>query len=254
MCRMPSLEIIETTEMNPEELEQLTKQRDELFEEIVKIPAVQEAYALLDKLPPHLVYHVKEHTFGKGGVIDETILFALKDGISRGSIEMMVTAAAWHDVGYIEQDKGNEPIAVELFKNSVAYTQLDSDISEEIISNIIDTTVVFEKNGPHFKNTNSALSYVLDGDVSNFGRPDFRELSEKMKLEQNPELANREETVGEKIKRLDFTIKLLENHDWHTEGARMLREKQKVENLRELKKEYATLFAETDEAREKFAA
>lgn len=213
---------------------QLLEKREALYLEIIKIPAIQEALRLLDRLPTHLEYHTKGHTID---VIKETILFALADGISRGAIEQQAIAAAWHDVGYIEENTKNEPIAIKLFENSIAYAELSPEIREEVIANISDTTITFLNGKPVQKMERSSLGYVLDADVSNFGRDDFftcmdniTEENEKINIDKN----------GSPIKvsvqeNLEKVIAFLENHTWKTEGARRLRDHKKQLNLKILK-------------------
>lgn len=210
---------------------QLLEKREALYLEIIKIPAIQEALRLLDGLPRHLAYHVKAHT---EDVIKETILFALADGISRGAIEQQAIAAAWHDIGYLEQDKANELLAVNRFENSPATIDIDKNIRAEIIANILDTEISFTNGVPAQNKELSMLGYVLDADVSNFGRDDFRTCTRKIALEQGKDW----DLIEDRLKLYPFIISLLENHTWKTESAKRFREKTKQENLKKLKEDY----------------
>ncbi len=228
----------------------LLEKRDALYIKFVKLPAVKKALELLDGLPQDLVYHTKAHT---EDVIRETILFALADGISEGTIEQQVIAAAWHDVGYLKQKSNNEPDAVEYFKEgmeemgrrqsqqdleSEGKPKLEPEIRDEVISNIKDTAMVFdnEKN-PHLHMDGSAFGYMLDADVSNFGREDFFGCMKKIAKETGVDLTNQESRANF----YSFVITLLKNHKWHTEGAERLRQKQKEINLDKLMAEYESL-------------
>lgn len=213
---------------------ELSEKRDARYVELIKLPAVAEALALLDNLPEGLVYHTKVHT---EDVIKETILFALADGISDGAMEQQVIAAAWHDIGYLERKSNNEPVAVEYFRKSTAYVQLEPELREEIISNITDTAMVFDDGKPHLHMKHSAIGYMLDADVSNFGRNDFFACMERIARETGVDLENQTSRAN----MYKFVINLLESHTWHTEGARMLREAQKQKNLSFLKTEYRNL-------------
>jgi hypothetical protein len=226
---------------------ELSERRDVLYAELIKLPAVEEALTLLDNLPEELVYHTKAHT---EDVIKETILFALADGISEGAMKQQVIAAAWHDVGYLERKSNNESVAVDYFKESIARKQLEPEpelepeISDEIISNIEDTTMVFDgEKKPHLHMERSALGYMLDADVSNFGREDFFVCMEKIAKETGVDLENQESRANFYA----FVITLLKNHDWHTEGARRLRQKQKDKNLDKLMAEYESLRPRAEE-------
>jgi hypothetical protein len=83
----------------------------------------------------------------------------------------------------------------------------------------------------------SVMGYMLDADVSNFGREDFFACMEKIAKETGVDLANQ----TSRAKMYAFVINLLENHSWHTEGARTLRDDQKQKNLSFLKAEYKNL-------------
>lgn len=244
----PRLIKVESAEEKEER--ELLERRDVLYAELIKLPSVGEALALLDNLPEGLVYHTKEHT---EDVIKETILFALADGISEGTIEQQVIAAAWHDVGFLpsegvegegDKDKSKEKtleeIAVDRFKKSESWVLLDEQYREEIVSNILDTTMLVGGKGSYFEMNRSAFGYILDADMSNIGRKDFVICMNKIAKETGFDIENLKPREGFKS-RTDFyagVIKLLENHDWHTEGARRLRQEQKDENLKDLRVRY----------------
>jgi hypothetical protein len=205
---LPRLVTEETVRENNER--ELLELRDARYAELVRLPAVAEALTLLDNLPDGLVYHTKAHT---EDVIRETILFALADGVSDGAIEQQVIAAAWHDIGYLDRKSNNESIAIEYFKKSTAYAQLEPELREEIISNITDTAIVFDGGKPYLHMEGSVMGYMLDADVSNFGREDFFACMEKIAKETGVDLANQ----TSRAKMYAFVINLLENHSWHTE-------------------------------------
>ena len=221
----------------------LKKEAAVLYDELIRIPEVSEALTILDNLPEHLRYHNKAHTLD---VISETILFALADGASRETIKQQAIAAAWHDTGFIEQDKENEPIAAKLFKHSEAYQKLPEEERQEIIAEILDTAVVIRDGKPFLLQQRSKIGYVLDGDVSNFGRLDFSEKRTKVAEELNLDLSNDEIRKGFYA----FSLELLKNYEWKTESARLLRQPQKEENLRQAEKEYAEIVsAQSDKMR-----
>ncbi len=217
-----------------EESVRLKDEAAAIYHELIRMPEVAEALTLLDRLPEHLRYHTKAHTLD---VIQETILFALADGASREVIEQQAVSAAWHDVGYIEQEKENEPIAVRLFEQSAAYRLLSEDARKEVIANILDTTVIVEGGTPSLRHQRSQFGYALDGDVSNFGRKDFFEKRAKVAEELGVDLTDAE-ARGKFYK---FTLDLLKNHEWKTASARALRQAQKEENIRQAEAEYAAI-------------
>ncbi len=212
----------------------LREESQPIYEVLIEHPAVVEALTLLDRLPEHLRYHVKEHTLD---VIRETILFAYAGGAEHDVVEQQAIAAAWHDVGFIEKDKENEATAIELFEKSAAYKTLPEELRKEVIANIRDTEINMQTGLPRLEQRHSTSGYILDGDVSNFGREDFFEkrmlVAEELKLDLN------DAEVRKRFFR--FAINLLENYKWKTAVARQLRQPQQLKNLEYAKKEWSEL-------------
>ncbi len=225
------MEKLEKKKLSTEDLE---VKAEDMYAEMINLPEVAEALEILDKLPRNLKYHTKDHTFD---VIRETILFALTDGAEQSVIRQQAIAAAWHDTGYVEKPENNEPVAVELFRKSKAYHAFSEKEQQEIISNILDTQMVMRENGPHLLKGKSKFGYVLDADVSNFGRDDFFEKRAKLMEELGIDLTDPEKRKGF----IKFAIELLKNHEWKTASARVLRETQKKKNLIEMEKEYNSM-------------
>jgi len=214
--------------------ESLRTKVEAIYTEIIKKPEIAEALDLLDSLPENLKYHNKAHTLD---VLHETVLFAVVNGASEKEIEISTIAAAWHDVGYVRQYEQNEGVAVELFKQSQAFQKLSKEEQDEIISIILDTQMVMKDGKPHLLQQKSKLGYVLDADVSNFGRADYFEKRGRVADEIGLNL----DDVNIKRKFFNFARELLLNHDWKTESARKLRQSQKEENLKKLTGEIAGL-------------
>jgi hypothetical protein len=208
----------------------IQQKADSLYEIIIKKPEVSEALNLLDKLPDNLIYHNKGHTLD---VLRETILFAITDGINEEVIEQLCISAAWHDVGYIKQYENNEPVAVELFKQSRAFQNISEEQRNEVIRNILDTRMIMIDDNPHLRQTDSKYGYVLDADVSNFGREDYFDKGIQIAEELGIDLSD----IDLKRKFYQFAIKLLENHEWKTPSAMKLRQSQKEINLKMMRGE-----------------
>ena len=197
-----------------------------IYSEIIKKPEVNEALELLDELPTNLFYHDKDHTLD---VIKETILFAVADRAAPEVIELEAIAAAWHDVGHAIDSEKHESIGVDLFKKSKAYKKMTDEQRNEVIANILDTQIIIRNDKPHLQKQKSKYGYVLDADISNFGRGDFFVKGEMIAKESGLDLSDPET----KKKFLKFTIDLLKNHEWQTNSAKNLRQIQKEINLRE---------------------
>jgi hypothetical protein len=214
--------------------ESFKDQVETVFAEVIKMPEVSEALDLLDGLPERLSYHSKGHTFD---VLKETILFALADGADKETIRQQAVSAAWHDVGYLERDEQNEPVAVEMFKKSKAFQVLSEEQRNEVVANIMDTQMVMKDDKPFLLKQDSKFGYILDGDVSNFGRKDYFEKRAKVVKELGLDLSN----IEARKKFYAFAIELMKNHEWKTDSARALRQAQKEINLKRLEDEFAGL-------------
>ncbi len=206
----------------------LESQVEAIFAAMIKNPAVAEALDMLDALPSNLTYHGKSHTLD---VLHETILFALVDEAEPEIIELESIAAAWHDVGYLQQYNNNEPVAVEMFKVSRAWENLSDVWRDEIVANILDTQIVLQNGAPCLLRQRSKFGYVLDADVSNFGRDDY--FSNRIKI--MTELKLDDAAVNDFC---IFGMKLLQNHNWHTAAAKKLRQAQKNINLKILEEKH----------------
>ena len=215
--------------------EELRIEAKVVYSEVIKRPEIVEAFAILDRLPKEdFHYHNRAHT---EDVILEAVLFAIADGADMDTIEQQAIAAAWHDVGFIEQYQKNEPIGVKLFKESEAYKTLSEETRDEVIANILDTQVVVENGIPSLPHGRSKKRYILDADVGNFGRKDFFDNRKKIADELKVDLSNPEAKKGF----YSFALNLLKNHEWETDSARMLRQAQKDENIKQAEEELASL-------------
>ncbi len=200
----------------------------EVFESTVKRlssqPVVRE---VLDKLKaelsPALTYHSFEHTID---VLQDSVYFALYDNLPARSIELLVIAAAMHDVGFLEARSGNEPIGARFAREGMlrhgGYTEDEIRLVEQMI---LDTAVVMSNGAPRQIPSTELSKYLLDADLGNFGRDDFFIKGELQRAELGDEVA------PFRVK----TLALIGAHVWHTNAARTLRQAKRDENLAALK-------------------
>ena len=202
----------------------LTAQISKYEDEILTIPAVQLILSKLEKdLAPDLLYHSKLHALD---VLHEVILFSILDNVPPKSIILLGVAAVFHDAGFLVQRSANEIFGAQMFAGAVAG---DSRFSQQEIETgyqmILDTALVRQLESGITSPTIPLSTYLLDADVSNFGRDDF---SEKMELYYSELKVDRQEY-------LEQTLGYLLAHTWHTKAARSLREEKKQENLEQFK-------------------
>ena len=195
------------------------------IEESLRLPIValiiQE---LKSKLSPNLYYHSSEHTLD---VFSEAIRYALMDNLSDREIELLAIAAAYHDAGFLNEADENEGLGAEMAAKAM---RLDNSYSEKEItlvqSMILDTKV--QKISGRLKQipTSELSKYLLDADMSNFGRNDFF---------TKGELVFKELGLTSSKNFLAMSLPLIEAHEWYTQPARSLRQKIKEENLNMLR-------------------
>lgn len=232
-----------TIQKSPEQEEaELNPKVEAKYNEFVQMPYVREALDIWDEIEKEkgvYPYHNKVHT---EDVIRETILFALADGATEEVIIQQVIAAAWHDVGFWVQKSKNEPIGVKMFEASDAIEHMPPRAVEETKNNI-SATALIPKQGTigilHQARGQSTVFYILDADVSNFGRGDFFDKHKLVAKEMDIDLSKPEE----KKKYYEFTIKLLENHEWKEKSAERLRGPKMKKNLEKLMAEYDKMAA-----------
>ena len=175
------------------------------------------------ELPSNLRYHAYPHT---EEVLNESILFAMYDGVSERDIELLAIASAFHDAGYVERYADNEEIGAALAARAMraAGTYSDEEIHE--VEQMVLSTKLFHS-GPQNaeRHEYTILSgYIMDADWGSFGRDDFFEKCDLLIEEVG---ANRETFYS-------LSHQLVSNQVWLTNGAYMLRNRKKLQNLRDL--------------------
>lgn len=184
-------------------------------------PLVSKAMHLLrTKTPAGLFYHVPAHT---DDVIHEVLLFANTDGLSVEDRELLVIAAAFHDLGFLDRARENEALgakyAVEAMHTDSTFSQQQIELVETMI---LDTELRMTSEGPKQIATTELSKYLCDADVSNLGRDDFFEKAE---------LVRKEIGIPDQPTFLSGLMKFLEAHEWYSNAAQALRGKKKMENL-----------------------
>lgn len=192
--------------------------------ELKKLPAIQEALALLrTKLPSNLTYHAYEHT---EDVLAEAVTLALADNLSSRDTQILALAAAWHDVGFIHAMQNNEPLAAAAVRTSVPIQAFCNPEEIALVERMILDTALVPYNGSFRQIPATPLSrYLLDADLANFGREDFFAKSELQRRELG------EDEASFRVK----TLSLVENHVWLTPAAERLWAAGKQRNLETLR-------------------
>lgn len=150
----------------------------------------------------------------------------------------VVLCAAWfHDTGYYASTSDHEQKGADMAAAFLKEHGIDEAIDSEVKSCILSTRIP-----QHPLNLNEQI--ICDADLFHFGTDDFKENNKRMRKEHE---ALHHISVDKSEWRRS-TIKLLEQHQYHTDFCRLLLSDKKAENLRELRKKEAQ---ESDKPKER---
>jgi predicted metal-dependent HD superfamily phosphohydrolase len=177
------------------------------------------------ELEPGLTYHNFAHTFNE--VLPMTLKLADLYHLSGDDVMLLAVAAAYHDIGWVVQGHEHEAIGVEIARQVLPTYGFNTELIERIGEMIMATRLP--------QNPSNLLEEILvDADMDSLGREDFWSRNEDLRVElaRDGELLTIEEWYW---KQLEF----LKSHTFFTDGARLLRRKQKKKNIKELKRRLA---------------
>ncbi len=179
-------------------------------------------FNLLEKdLDEKLYYHGVHHT--RDDVLPAAERLATLAGVSGEDLLVLQTAALFHDTGYLRQYHNNEPMGVEIAREILPSFGYDTTIIDRVEPLILATNLSV---GPK-----TFLEELLcDADLDSLGREDFFVVGHTYRREL---LARGESfTLREWYERQE---KFLSGHQYHTDVARQLRDRQKERNLEEVR-------------------
>lgn len=173
------------------------------------------------ELDPQLRYHSIEHTID---VLDSAITIAKMEGISKYELDLVKTGALYHDAGIMETYIGHEEASVKIINDVLPkfnYTKEEIDT----LSSIILTTKLPQ-------HASSFLEQIVcDADLDYLGRDDFLMNSHKLLYEWK--------VLG--VRSLNLTqwyelqIEFLSSHTYFTKCSIAMRQKKKLQNLKEIR-------------------
>lgn len=182
--------------------------------------ATAHAVKLLHKLSPKLTYHDFAHTVRD--VVPAAKMLAEAENLSDYDQTLLITAAYYHDVGFLELRQGHELVSARIAGESLphfGYTRAEiACIQDLIMATRLPT---------HPQTLMQKL--IADADLDSLGRTDFWSRS----------MALRAEMAGQKIFFADADwyanqIAFLSSHRYWSESARRLRDAQKALNLADM--------------------
>lgn len=175
---------------------------------------------LQTELSPTLYYHDATHTLD---VYSAAERLAQSEGITGHDLQLLLTAAWYHDSGYLHGLVEHEKESCKIARESLPGFGYSGDEIEAICSIIMATHL---PQSP----TNHLGEILADADLDYLGRDDFGPISEKL----HRELCQ----AGAKMTRDEWNhlqIKFLQSHQYFTSTARASRQAKKEHNLHLIK-------------------
>ncbi len=171
-----------------------------------------------ENLPGRYVYHAAAHT---ERVLDQAVFLALFDGIEGRELELLGIAAAFHDSGFLVDERHHEEEsagkAVEAMHSDGGYTEEEIALVREMI---LATELVSSTGGRKQRAAAGLAGYLLDADLANIGREDFFVRLEEVRAESG-------RSWKEELK---DALDLLQAHRWNTPAANACYEATKQKN------------------------
>lgn len=182
---------------------------------------------LIKELPKNLYYHGAHHTFD---VVKSVHSLSVSEKLNNADFFVLLTAAYFHDAGYIYRYEHNEAIAVKMMRQALpdfGYSGEQLDTIEGIImatSNEVEPQTLLEK-------------IMCDADHDYFGRHDYQKIAVSLRKE----LLYYEGEYSDETW-LDMQIRYLENkHRYYTDTALKTRQPKKEHRIQILKDQLQNL-------------
>jgi predicted metal-dependent HD superfamily phosphohydrolase len=179
------------------------------------------------ELPTRLTYHNYDHTFNE--VLPASLSLGDVYHLAEDNMILLAIAAAYHDIGWIIQGTNHETIGVGIALEILPTFGFSNGAMDRIAGMIMATKL---PQSP----TNPLEEIMVDADLDVLGREDYWPRSEDLRLEMA--LRGEDISLEEWYQRQKG---FLESHTYYTTAAQILRNKQKQQNLWDLKRRIAKL-------------
>lgn len=171
---------------------------------------------LRKELPKHLSYHSVEHV---KDVVNSCKLLAKHEGVKGLDLKLLLTAALFHDSGFLENAKEHEKLSCNIAKQYLPLYGYDKPQIEKICGMIMATKVPQKPN-------NHLEEIICDADLDYLGREDFFTIGDKLFSELSMYGILSTENEWNKLQ-----VKFLESHHYFTKTAITLRQDKKDKHL-----------------------
>jgi predicted metal-dependent HD superfamily phosphohydrolase len=173
-------------------------------------------------LPDELLFHDINHCLN---VEKAVIRIGQLEGVTHEELMLLRTAALFHSVGYIYQYKSNKQLAVRYASNRLP----DMGYNERQVQQISDMILSTD----HEIGPKTLLEEILcDADSDHIGRPDYFSVVQRLRdeMENYDKVYSDEEWIHKQINYLS------NEHFFHTNAAKNLRDKGKRNRIEEMRK------------------
>lgn len=177
---------------------------------------------LESELSPHLLYHCLAHT--REEVVPAVETLAAMEGIKGRSLNLLRTAAWFHDLGYVEHAIYHELISARIAVEVLPSFGYGKDEVESVRWAILATAM------PQWPR-NHLEEILVDADLDILGSDKF--------MQRNGDLRRELAALGKEFTDVEWyagQLNFLESHTYFTASARSLRDTQKAENIADLSK------------------
>jgi class 3 adenylate cyclase/predicted metal-dependent HD superfamily phosphohydrolase len=176
---------------------------------------------LKKELPAHLLYHSTGHV---QDVYDSAYAIAVEEQLPAGDIQLLLTAAMYHDSGFMIQSKDHERLSCEIAMANLPEFGYTPEQIETICGMIMATQV------PQMPQ-NHLEQIICDADLDYLGRDDFYSIGSNLYKELQWYGVVKTEEEWDRLQ-----VKFLEQHTYFTKTSIARRKPQKDKYLAELKK------------------
>ena len=164
---------------------------------------------LVNELPKNLFYHAAHHTFD---VVKQAQTIGKSEGISNDEMLILLTAAYFHDAGFLFKYQSNESEAVKLVREILPEMEYNEKEVEEICEIILATNINVQPK--------TLLEKIMcDADHDYFGREGYSKTADNLRKEL--------EEYGNKFEDkewLEIQINFLEDkHQYYTTTSKLNR-------------------------------
>ena len=174
------------------------------------------------ELSANLIYHGISHT--RDDVVPAVEKLAFMEGVHGESMSLLLTAAWFHDLGYVEQARHHELISARMAVQALPGFGYTPKQVEVVRWAILATALP--------QSPQNLLEEILtDADLDVLGRDDFMQSNDRLRRELL--------TFGQRFSDIEwFTrqLKFVESHTYFTASSHSLRDAGQLANIQQLKK------------------